>query len=98
MTGYGNSIRRIMELKDNNEGILGVIADIIKVEKQYETAIETALGGTIQNIVTDNEQTAKKLLLILRKIVLGVLHFFHYQLYRSDRHLKVNHVLKKMVL
>ncbi len=65
--GYGNSIRRIMELKDNNEGILGVIADIIKVEKQYETAIETALGGTIQNIVTDNEQTAKKLIAYLKE-------------------------------
>lgn len=65
--GYGNSIRRIMELKDNNEGILGVIADIIKVEKQYETAIETALGGTIQNIVTDNEQTAKKMIAYLKE-------------------------------
>ena len=42
-----------MELKDSNSGILGVIADIVKVERKYETAIETALGGTIQNIVTD---------------------------------------------
>lgn len=42
--GYGNSIRKIMELKSENEGIIGVIADIIKVEKKYETAIETALG------------------------------------------------------
>ena len=50
-----------MELKDSNPGILGVIADIVKVEKQYETAIETALGGTIQNIVTDKESTAKDL-------------------------------------
>ena len=60
--GYGNSIRKIMELKNSNPGILGVIADIIKVEKKYEVAIETALGGTIQNIVTDNEQTAKDLI------------------------------------
>ena len=35
-----------MELKDSNPGILGVIADIVKVERKYETAIETALGGT----------------------------------------------------
>ncbi len=60
--GYGNSIRKIMELKNDNPGILGVIADIVKVEKKYEVAIETALGGTIQNIVTDNEQTAKDLI------------------------------------
>lgn len=65
--GYGNSIRRIMELKEKNPGILGVIADIIKVEKQYETAIETALGGTIQNIVTDNEGTAKELIAYLKQ-------------------------------
>ena len=69
--GYGNSIRKIMELKDSNPGILGVIADIIKVEKQYETAIETALGGTIQNIVTDKEATAKKLIGYLKQNKLG---------------------------
>ncbi len=65
--GYGNSIRKIMEQKENNAGILGVIADIIKVEKKYEVAIETALGGTIQNIVTDNEQTAKGLIQYLKE-------------------------------
>lgn len=65
--GYGNSIRKIMELKEQKPGILGVIADIIKVEKQYETAIETALGGTIQNIVTDNENTAKALIAYLKQ-------------------------------
>lgn len=69
--GYGNSIRKIMELKETNSGILGVIADIIKVEKKYETAIETALGGTIQNIVTDNEKTAKELIAYLKENKLG---------------------------
>jgi chromosome segregation protein len=64
--GYGNSIRKVMELKSSKEGILGVIADIIKVEKKYEVAIETALGGTIQNIVTDNEATAKSLIEYLK--------------------------------
>ena len=56
--GYGNSIRRVMEQKNHVPGIRGVVADIIHVEKNYEIAIETALGGSIQNIVTDNEQTA----------------------------------------
>lgn len=69
--GYGNSIRKIMELKETNSGILGVIADIIKVKKKYETAIETALGGTIQNIVTDNEKTAKELIAYLKDNKLG---------------------------
>ena len=51
--GYGNSIKKVMELKENKKGIIGVVADIIKVEKKYEVAIETDLCGNIQNIVTD---------------------------------------------
>lgn len=65
--GYGNSIRRVMEQKDREPGILGVISDLIKVEKKYETAIETALGGSIQNIVTKDEQTAKKMITYLKQ-------------------------------
>ena len=65
--GYGNSIRRVMEQKKRVPGIRGVVADILKVEKEYETAIETALGGSIQNIVTDNEETAKELISFLKK-------------------------------
>ena len=41
-----------MDNKDREKGLLGVVADIVKVEKDYEIAIETALGGNIQNIVT----------------------------------------------
>ena len=54
--GYGNSIRRCMEQKSREPGLLGVVADLIKVEKAYEVAIETALGGSIQNIVTSDEE------------------------------------------
>ncbi len=65
--GYGNSIRRVMDVKDRVHGIHGVVADLISTEKKYETAIETALGGSIQNIVTDSEQTAKQLIEYLKK-------------------------------
>lgn len=65
--GYGNSIKKVMELKENKKGIIGVVADIIKVEKKYEVAIETALGGNIQNIVTDTESTAKEIIEYLKK-------------------------------
>ncbi|WP_461810063.1 chromosome segregation protein SMC [Faecalimonas sp.] len=69
--GYGNSIRKIMEKKDQESGLLGVVADLIKVDKKYEIAIETALGGSIQNIVTDNEDTAKKMIQYLKQNKLG---------------------------
>ena len=65
--GYGNSIKRIMEQKGRFKGIIGVVADIIKTEEKYETAIETALGGSIQNVVTDNEVTAKNLIAFLKE-------------------------------
>ena len=65
--GYGNSIRRVMEQKSRIPGIHGVVADLISTSKKYETAIETALGGSIQNIVTDREETAKELIEYLKK-------------------------------
>jgi chromosome segregation protein len=65
--GYGNSIRRVMEQKERVPGIHGVVADLLHVKKDYEIAIETALGGSIQNIVTDNEQTAKQMIEFLKK-------------------------------
>lgn len=69
--GYGQSIRRVMEQKERNPGIIGVVADIIKVKKEYEIAMEIALGGSIQNIVTDNENTAKQLIGFLKKNKFG---------------------------
>ncbi len=65
--GYGNSIRKVMEQKKDNPGLLGVVSDLIQVEKKYETAIETALAGNIQNIVTADEETAKKMIGFLKK-------------------------------
>ena len=69
--GYGMSIRRLMESRSRFSGIHGVLADLIQVEKRYETAIETALGGALQNVVTDNEQTAKQCIEYLKQNRLG---------------------------
>ncbi len=69
--GYGSSIKEVMKLKEKKSGIHGVVADIIKVDKKYEIAIETALGGNIQNIVTDTENTAKEAIEYLKANKLG---------------------------
>ena len=69
--GYGNSIRKVMEKKEQEKGLLGVVADLIKVDKAYEIAVETALGGSIQNIVTDNEETAKRMITFLKQNKFG---------------------------
>ena len=66
--GYGGSVKRVMEQRSAHPGILGVVADLLKVDKKYETAIETALGGSIQNIVTDTEETAKEMISYLKAV------------------------------
>ncbi|MCR5687050.1 MAG: chromosome segregation protein SMC [Lachnospiraceae bacterium] len=65
--GYGNSIKRVMEHKGKVAGIIGVVADIMQVDPKYETAVETALGGNIQNIVTKDEHVARRMIQFLKE-------------------------------
>lgn len=83
--GYGNSVKRVMARKDDNPGIHGVIADLITTKKRYETAIETALGGSLQNIVTDNENTAKYLIEYLKRGHYGRATFLPLTTVKSGR-------------
>ena len=69
--GYGGSVKAVMEQKGQEKGIIGVVADIIQADAKYETAIETALGGNIQNIVTEDEETAKRMIGYLKKAKAG---------------------------
>ncbi len=93
--GYGNSIRKVMEQKKNQSGILGVVADLIKVEKNYEVAIETALGGSIQNIVTDHEQTAKSMIQYLKANKLGRATFLPLTSIKGNNIFNKENVLKE---
>ncbi|MCR5773909.1 MAG: chromosome segregation protein SMC [Lachnospiraceae bacterium] len=66
--GYGSAVRHIMDRKkDRSSGICGVVADLLKVDHEYETAIETALGANIQNVVVEDDASAKKLIAILKE-------------------------------
>lgn len=88
-----------MERKEQEKGIVGVVADIIKVDKKYETAIETALGGNIQNIVTDDEETAKRMIGYLKQTKAGRATFLpltsitHPQEFKNPESLKEKGVL-----
>ena len=65
--GYGAAVRYVMDRKkDKSSGICGVVADLIKVDHEYETAIETALGANIQNVVVEDDKAAKKLIAELK--------------------------------
>lgn len=73
--GYVKSVKDILKACDNDKelkrGIEGVLANIISTDSKYQTAIEMALGSSMQNIVTDNEENAKKLINYLRTNNLG---------------------------
>ena len=73
--GYSKAVKSLLIDCDKNDnlgkGVHGIIANLISVDKEYETAIEMTLGGMLQNIVTDNEEVAKKLVEHLRANNLG---------------------------
>ena len=73
--GYGKSIKALLKdcenMKELGKGMHGVLANIIEVPEEYQTAIEMCLGASLQNIVTQTEEDAKKLVEHLRKNNLG---------------------------
>ncbi len=93
--GYGGSVKKVMEQKDKNKGIIGVVADIIQADKKYETAIETALGGNIQNIVTDDEETAKKMIAFLKAEKGGRATFLPLTSIKNPQEFKTPEVLEE---
>ena len=73
--GYIKSVKQLLldceKTKELGKGMHGVLANIISVPKEYETAIEMCLGASLQNIVTETEEDAKKLIEHLRTNNLG---------------------------
>lgn len=73
--GYNKTVKSLLVACDKdsslNKGIHGVLAKLISVEKEYETAIEMCLGQSLQNVVTSTEQDAKKMIEYLRTNSLG---------------------------
>nr|WP_289765840.1 chromosome segregation protein SMC [uncultured Acetatifactor sp.] len=93
--GYGGSVKKVMEQKEKASGIVGVVADIIHVEKKYEVAIETALGGSIQNIVTEDEDTAKRMISYLKTNRLGRATFLPLTSIRNYQRFKNSEALSE---
>ncbi len=73
--GYAYSVKKILKESEKNSAIknkmVGVLASLIKVPAQYETAIEVALGNAVQNIVTFDENGAKDLIEYLKQNQFG---------------------------
>ncbi len=73
--GYIKSVKSLLKdcesIKELGKGMHGVLANVMEVPEEYQTAIEMCLGASLQNIVTDTEADAKKLVEHLRKNNLG---------------------------
>jgi chromosome segregation protein len=75
MEGYSRSVKEIMsacrQSPDLGSGIHGTVAQLMDVDKKYETAIEMTLGSALQNIVTSSEDDAKRAIEFLKRNRLG---------------------------
>lgn len=81
--GYFQGVRNLMKAKDNFQGIHGVLAELISVETPHQTAIETALGGALQNVVVTDEQVGKQAIRYLTEHRLGRVTFLPLSTIRS---------------
>ena len=77
--GYKDSVRRLLSVSKTNPDVgnrvKGALADIIRTEQKYETAIETAFGGAMQNVVTATSDDARYLIEYLKRTNGGVVTF-----------------------
>ena len=65
--GYAQAVRFIMSAKGRLPGITGPASDLIEVPEGLETAIQTALAGSLQNIVCDDDRAASRAVDLLKK-------------------------------
>lgn len=69
MEGYAGSVKAVMRESKRGtlRGIHGTVSQLVSVKEEYSLAIETALGAAVQNIVTDNENDAKRAIEYLKE-------------------------------
>ena len=77
--GYKESVRRLLSISKTNPDLAkrhhGVLTDVVTTEQKYEAAIETAIGGAMQNVVTPTADDAKYLIEYLKRSNGGVVTF-----------------------
>ncbi len=70
-SGFYQGVKEVLKAKSELPGIRGAIAELLKTDERYETAIEIALGATAQHVVTDDEDAARRAIQYLKKHSFG---------------------------
>ena len=83
MEGYNSSVKKALQFAESDPSVYGVVARLIHVPKELETAIDMVLGATLQNIVTRDEESAKRMIDHLRVNRLGRATFLPMSSVRS---------------
>lgn len=66
--GFQQGVKEILKARERGfAGIHGAVAELVVVPQQYETALEVALGGALQNVVVDNESAGRAAIAHLKK-------------------------------
>ena len=76
--GYASGIKSLFKSDNKGQfekGLIGTVADLIKVPKKYETALETVLGNALQDVVVRDEKSAKDAIEYLRQTKSGRVTF-----------------------
>ncbi len=77
--GYKESVRRLLSVSKTNPDLAkhlhGALADVVSTDQRYETAIETAFGGAMQNVVTPTADDARYLIEYLKRTNGGIVTF-----------------------
>ncbi len=73
LEGYHGSVKFVMKAAQRGElgGVRGAVSQLISVDEAYALAVETALGGSMQHIVVEDETAAKRAIALLKNAKSG---------------------------
>ncbi|SHE27493.1 chromosome segregation protein SMC [Alkalibacter saccharofermentans] len=96
--GYYKSVKNLLKLKEKDDflrhNLHNIVGNIIKVEDEYSVAIETAIGGSMQNLVVENEASAKRCIQILNENKWGRATFLPLNNVKGNREQRVDEFRK----
>ena len=83
MEGYANAVRRALQFGHDDPRVCGVVAQLMQAPQELEAALDAVMGGSLQNIVTEDDETAKRLIEYLKTAEAGRATFLPINTVRS---------------